>query len=618
MLQTNLQLDPRPDSAYQLQLIEPFDVAALFRSLWQGKWIIMATAIFAVIAAGYYAFFIATPQFAATATVQVELNQNQAAEAYSQGFDPAQINTEAAILRSKHVLEQVVQDLDLINDPEFNRYLTPIAPWSFDGLRARIRVIISGETIVRPSENAILAKTVENLASALTTGPERDTYIFAVTATTETPAKSGLIANTLVSTYLAEQFAAKTAQTDAAVQHLSDRVAELQQALKEKETAINALISGGQLQDNASFDALSRQAIDAEERLAEAQRSLSLSPENAAHLADQIPGLERFRARLTAQIADQSSGLVALHQLRRETESTRILYTNLLTQLQHTQMQRGLHAPSARILSPAGDGRHVGPRKLIILAVALILGAAAGVGIVVWRRSHFVQRDTVGTIMGTDVLATLPYTPKSRLLNSIANSPTGKLAEATCHLRTALMLGKANANAQVIVATSSDRQDGQTIATLALAASLARLGKSALVIDANMRGGQLSGYFTSNPRPMLEHLISGSVALSEAVISDPRIAADIICTTRTDQNPADLFSSTGFAQLIHAARNSYDYVIIDAPPVVPFSDSQIIAGHADYILFCVRQGKTPTRTALAGQSALRSVEAPITGIIVIT
>lgn len=594
--------------------IEPFDLVGMFTAIWRGKWVVIFTMFIAGLVAGYYAFAIATPQFAATATIQVELGRAQIPETTGNSIDPARLNTQAAILRSRHLLAQVVDDLDLTHDPTFNRYLTPIAPWSITGLRNQLRTAFSGATATPPTAATILDKTIENLAAALTTGPERGTYIFAVTAVTPSAAQSTLIANTLASAYLLDQNIARQMENETTVQGLGERVGALQVELQSKETAINTLLTTGQMQDGAQLDALNSQALETDQRLGELRNALAVSPRSPNAIHAQIVALESFRDGLRSQITQQSAGLVQLQQLRREAESTRTLYTTLLAQLQEMQSGHGSNGTAGRILSPASPGRYVAPRKMLILLIALLTGASVGIALVLIRHSRVAASDTLTTRTGLPVLARLPRI-SARTLKTFAGAKAQQCDNAVNQLRTALLLRENTRTAQVVVTTTVNRHQKTPTVTLALARSLGRLGKTVLVIDANTQCTKLSQLIGQSHPVSLEQVMTRQVAITDAVVWSSAIKADILCAPPADQHITDAISSPQFAQMIAHARTIYDYIVIDAPAVLGGPDTAIIAQCADAVLCVVMDRKTLLSEIIKGRDALAAVGTPLTGAV---
>lgn len=634
---TNASLEVQRITILDAARIDPLDVSGLIHSLWRGKWRIALTTILAVLAAGYYAFVVAQPRFAATATLHIEASRNAAGDLTAQrGSVAVNLNTEAAILNSQHLLGQVVDQLDLLGDPEFNRYLTPRSPWSLTGMRTRLRNTLTGEVEVMPDQAAVARKTMENLRAAVTGQAQRDSRIFNVNATSASAEKSMRIANTLATLYLADQIQTQFAATDRAVNWLSEKVYEQQVALARKETAITDLIMLAQVSDEATLDAISRQAIETDERLRDARAALNrltgngqdaalvttaARGDNAPRLRGQIVALEVLRARLAAQLAGQSAGLVQLNQLQREADATRVLYETFLTRLQEVSLHRGLQSPESRILNVAGPGRYVAPRKVLILAIAALLGFAGGIGWTFLReamRTGFRDAATLAHATNLPVMGQLPtmvLRKPDRLLDHLATARSMPVHDAVRNLRTALLLSDADEPPQSILCTSSIADEGKTMLAITLAQNLANLGKSVLLLDGDQRGAGVSTYFSTTPAHELSAVINGDVALETAVARDPRWTVDVLTGQRGAAHTADLFCSTAFTAFMHRMRECYDYIVMDAPPVLAAPDARLLAQHSDAVVYTVRWNKTSGDLIMAGKRELDNVHAPITGLV---
>ncbi len=633
-------------SAIEIERIEPLDIMGLLRSLWYGKSLIAGCTILALVAAAYYAFAIAQPRFAAVTTLKIEttfspgLDLDQALA--NPPTDQSSLNTEVAVLRSRHLLERMVHELDLTNDPAFNRYLTPIAPWSVTGMRTRARNILSGTVAAPPDDAAILDKTVDNLAAALSVDKLRDTYVFRITATTGDADVSAGIADTLARLYLADQVAAKQAATETAFNWLSDRVYALQLELEAKETAVNDIIMANRASDAATLDTLSRQSIEAQERLLDIRRALQeaevkLTSFDAAvtpasqparqrvladirHYTDQAAALETFQSGVNSQLAAQSASMVRLQQLRREAEATRVLYEAFLARLQHTNVQRGLGQADSRILALAAPGKYVAPRKMLILLIAAMLGMALGVTLVLGRqamRKGFSCADGLADATNVPVLAQIPRVKLRKpaaLLDYLNAKPTSTLAEAMRNLRTSLLLADPGKVPQVILSTSSVPGEGKTTQSIALAHNLASLGKSVLLVEADMRQPSFGSYLQCQGGD-LGQVVTREIRFEDAIARDPRLSADVLSSHAMRHYPADLFAGPGFAAFVDQVRERYDFIVIDAPPVLPAPDTRLLAQHADAVLYAVRWERTDKRLVLAGQRALADILAPITGMV---
>ncbi|KJZ20671.1 hypothetical protein TW80_07835 [Loktanella sp. S4079] len=569
-------------------------MAAMMRGLWRGKWTVLLCAVGAGIVTIYFAFAVAGTAYSATATIHLEPRHSFRADQTT--VDPAVVNTHAAILRSRHILSGVVTTLDLESDPEFNRYLVPVPAWSLNGARNWLRSMVTGIPMTDPTPDTVTSKTIENLANALTTRIERGTYIISATATTGNADKSQQIANAWVQFYLDDQTTARLSETTTHISQLQQRVSELQQVLRDKETQINAWIAGGQFQSDAELDVLSRQANEAQTRLTDAQNELAAHPENAAQLTPQIRSLSAFHNDLNDQIAQQSAGLVALQQLRRETENTRQIYTQLSTELQQARMQQTMRPPDARLLSPASTGQHAGPRKTLMVLLATVVGGLLGILWVLWRQSRAVQAETIGTVLGIGNA-------------THCNAKVAKADEAINHLRTRMMRVPKSTTGTVILCAGATARDRQGEIALSLAKSIARLDDKTLFIDADTRQA-------TQTAQRLDTIPASPMTLNDYITRDAKHGIDSIHLSHTGTVPADIFLSNEFEQMIQAARSEYNYIVIHAPAATPYADTPILARFSDRILYCLRANKTSITSAQAGQSALNSVHAPTPEIIV--
>ncbi|WP_323764768.1 GumC family protein [Marinovum sp.] len=431
---------------------DEIDLMALLGTLWRGKWIIAGCAALLMLIGGFYVFRVAVPKYQASTTLALELRGENVVDLESVvsgvSTETSAINTELEVIRSSGLLEKLVTDLSLNQDPEFNSALQPTPEFSVGKLKSMIRTAVSPAADVEEPgsrlspEEAEMNRTVAAVRNAIAASNQRNTYIFQISATTQDEMKSALIANTLARLYIQDQIDVKFQATENAVAWLSERVIELEAELKERENAIKELRSETDLVNAEALQALNQQAKDVRDRLADSRTSAALvnarvanlralqesddlaakaaavddptldrlvgraatdsdtrelfeerfallitREENALQRAEQqVAALEASYARLQEQIEQQSADLVKLQQLERETEATRTLYETFLTRLKETTVQRGLQQADSRVLSKATPGQYVEPRKSRILALCIILGGMIGAGIVLVRQ----------------------------------------------------------------------------------------------------------------------------------------------------------------------------------------------------------------------------------------
>ncbi|MEP2683896.1 MAG: polysaccharide biosynthesis tyrosine autokinase [Sulfitobacter sp.] len=631
------------------------DLGALFSTLWRGKWLIALGVLVALLIGGYYAYIAATPLYRSTAVVILETNQDQIVDLQSVvgglSGDTSEVNSEVEVLRARSLMRKVVDRLDLTRDPEFNVELQPESLKSqiksLVGLGAPATVL-SPEQEEQRIRDAVISKLLE----AVTVRNVPLSLVFQVTVETESARKSALIADTIVDLYILNQIEVKFEATEQATLWLSERVAALQTKLEEAEAKASEFSAATELVSVEGLRALERQIKELRDRIATAQVNRSTQEnrievmEEAGSRAEQAdasndPQLERFlprvesdpeiaeafdtrfqivlqrsrsdlaradqqlaalrasEAELSAQISRQNEDLITLQQLTREAEATRVLYEYFLSRLNETSAQQGIQQADSRILSDAVvPNQPSAPRKSLILAMSAILGLLLSAGLILLREmrnnSFRTARELEGTT-GYTVLGQIPAMPaasRAKVLQYLSDKPTSAAAEAVRNLRTSLMLSNVDNPPKVVISTSSVPGEGKTTNSLALAQNLLGLGKRVLLVEGDIRRRTLHQYFKDMPDKGIVSVLSGELALKDAIHRTQGFGADILGGEKSSTNAADLFASDRFRALIEEAREAYDMVIIDTPPVLVVPDARIIADQADAIIFTVQWDKT--------------------------
>ncbi|MEP5154139.1 polysaccharide biosynthesis tyrosine autokinase, partial [Planktotalea sp.] len=457
---------------------DEIDLFNVIGTLWRGKWTIILLAFLASLLGGYYAINGTTAKFSATARLAIQLRDQNVVDVESvvssSSKNRAAINTELEIIRSRGLIEEVVRELNLTEDPEFNGHLREPSKFSTVSIRnflADYLPIPKREKGPAPSLERATIAAANQLRSKVSVASQRDTYLINVLAKTEDPYKSADIVNTLARLHIEEQIATKFEATEFATNWLSERVIELELELKSKEDAIKDLRAETDLISLEALGALNARSKDMRERvsaakisvanarielsnleslaqskdidailaevsdvtlnrLATAARSgdtnaelaffkrfdlsLERSRLDATRQAAQLEALEDSFARIQAQVSVQSEDLVRLNQLMRESDATRVLYETFLTRLKETSVQIGLQQADTRILSPAIRGRQVEPRKARIVIMSFLIGSVIGVGIVMMRQfmhNGFRTAEDLEQATGYSVLGQTPRMP---------------------------------------------------------------------------------------------------------------------------------------------------------------------------------------------------------------
>ena len=169
---------------------DEIDLSALARTLWRGKIIIILCAIVAVLIGGWYAYVAATPVYTSSATVALESRQEQVVDIESVvtglSGDQATINTEVEVIRSRGLIEKLVNRLNLVDDPEFNATLRPEPMVSIGTVVNLIRSFVSSVEVPveEASPRAELDAVIDAVLADISVSNIRQSYVFRITATT--------------------------------------------------------------------------------------------------------------------------------------------------------------------------------------------------------------------------------------------------------------------------------------------------------------------------------------------------------------------------------------------------------------------------------------------------
>jgi succinoglycan biosynthesis transport protein ExoP len=193
--------------------------------------------------------------------------------------------------------------------------------------------------------------------------------------------------------------------------------------------------------------------------------------------------------------------------------------------------------------------------------------------------------------------------------------PKLSLAEDYRTIRTSILFSHAGAAPRTIVFTSALPQEGKTATVSNLAVSFAQLEGKVLLIDADLRKARLSKVFSLRNVIGLSSLLAGKDAFDDVV---QKTSIDNIWTIPSGPrppNPAELLNSKRMKDLLAEAKERFNVVLLDTPPVLAVIDPVIVASLADSTVFVVRPGKTTRRSLLRAVGEIRKSKADIIGVV---
>jgi len=195
----------------------------------------------------------------------------------------------------------------------------------------------------------------------------------------------------------------------------------------------------------------------------------------------------------------------------------------------------------------------------------------------------------------------------------IDRDPKSPISEAYRTLRTNIQFSSVDKPIKTLVITSSGATEGKSTTASNIAASFTQMGKSVVLVDADLRRPRLAKMFDLSNREGL----SSVLYQQEDVFKQIRKVdgAHVLPSGPIPPNPAEMLSSDRMKNVIDSLKTAYDYVIIDSPPVSYVTDGAILSSICDGTLLVVAAGQTDQRMAVAAKEQLDKVSANILGVV---
>lgn len=296
------------------------------------------------------------------------------------------------------------------------------------------------------------------------------------------------------------------------------------------------------------------------------------------------------------------------------------LGTDFIQMVEALEAAPGATAP-VRVAVVEGPSLPTGPSSPNVrrnTALGLALGFPLGLGLVIARTKldrSVRDPETAGDLAGAPVIGTImrdPVLEKGHVFGRMSTSPA---AEGYRRLQTNLQFIDVDDPPRTIMVSSAIPGEGKTTLTLNLAMALVEAGRQVVVVEGDLRRPRVTRYLDMVSGVGLTNILAGTAELDDVLQRHGDGALSILASGPLPPNPSQLLASAHMKSLMEELLVKNDFVLIDAPPVLPVADATSLAVVTDGVLLSVRYGSTRKDLVRRTAAALEQVGARTLGVV---
>ena len=322
--------------------------------------------------------------------------------------------------------------------------------------------------------------------------------------------------------------------------------------------------------------------------------------------------------RLKNEFSGERRDSIQYNIFQREVDTNRQLYDGLLQRYKEIGVA-GVGTNNISVVDRAQPAESPSSPKLLLnvaLAILAGLGLAAAYVFVMEQIDQTVKDPAdLKSKLGIAPLGSIPDFEKEDILASLSDKKSVAW-EAYLSIRTSLAFLTDHGVPRSFLLTSTRPNEGKSTSAFALAAVLASTGKRILLIDGDMRNPSLHQMLGIKNEAGLSNSLSGTDDLAQLVHQKTAFGFDAMTAGPIPPNAAELLSSTRMRDLVAKLSDTYDTVIIDAPPVLGLADIPLLADAVEGVIYTIEAGGVKMRGIQSAIQRVRSSRAHIFGGIV--
>ncbi|MEA2120215.1 polysaccharide biosynthesis tyrosine autokinase [Halovibrio sp. HP20-50] len=444
-------------------------------------------------------------------------------------------------------------------------------------------------------------------------------------------------------TFLTQNIERQSEQAQQSLEFLKKQAPELREQLDLAEQNLNDYRSNLDSVDLSSeAQAAIQRYIELDTRLdelefqeAELAQRFTPSHPNYQALLRQRRQIEKDLQQLNARVKELPAAQQEVLRRTREVEVTQAIYVNILNKVQELEVARAGTIGNIRIIDNAVLSGQIAPNSFRLLVLYTALGFLLITGYILLREllKRGIESSEQLESVGLTVYASVPQSSAQRKLNR-ALKRRGKKAsksvvggvlaqrdpmdlslESLRGLRTSLHFTMMDGRNNRIMLTGPSPGVGKSFVSINLGAISAMAGKKVLIIDADLRKGNLHHAFGQASSGGLVEFLSGELTLEDIIKPTGIAHYDVITRGVVANNPSELLMRPGFEQALEDLSEMYDMVIVDTPPVLAVTDACVAGKYCGTTLLVTRFDKNSVREIRMAKKRLEGSGLEIQGAI---
>ena len=467
---------------------------------------------------------------------------------------------------------------------------------------------------------------VKKLLKAIKVKPVKKSQLVEINVENPNPEMAAKIANTVAGEYIRQNLERNISASGNAAEWLSKKIDEQRQKLRDAEIALHEYRE----QHNINILPQLTGEIAIEEIKAEYARLQALLANYSQRYTNEHPEVIELKAQINSlrnkihglEDIDKSNKTMEYGVLEREVQSNKRMYELLLRRLKEIDLSSTLNVNNISIIDRAEiPEKPVKPNLALNMILAVIVGLFMGTGLgffIDYLDTTIKSPQDIKTTLETNLLGSIPSIDikdkikKDKIVHLQPHSP---ISEIYRDIRTEILYLMPKDKSSAVLITSAEPRAGKTMTTVNLGIALAQKGSKVLIVDSDLRKPQLHNIFNLERKTGLSEYLVRRTGFDNAIKDTGIENIKVVTSGKVSNNPAELISSGRMNEFIREAKQKFDFVFFDSPPIASVTDAVILADIVDVLIQVVRSGEAPVPIVLRAKEKLTNTRAKFSGII---